>query len=317
VIKKVLICGASGFIGRNLLEHLSKNPGLAVYGTYFNSYKSDPCPYLSKVDFTDRNASAQIVANGFDCVINAAAITDGSIAINNDPAKYIAGNVSINNNIIETVHANRVKQFIFLSCSILYPAHNLAPVKENEIDSSKIHPAYRYWAEVKIFFEEMCRFYSGIDSTDWTIIRHSNIYGPHDKFDPNKGHVFAATVAKITDKKNNIVAVSGNGFEKRDFLHVFDLAKAIELAITVPLSKYEILNIGSGTLISIRELVEKIKNISGQNIPIIYDGSKPTTDTSIALDTTKAEKILGWNPDIDIDEGIRQTINWHKKRSGE
>lgn len=314
--KKILVCGASGFIGRNLFETLSAKPGLEVYGTYLQnmaSHQLKPHNHLQKADLTDK-ALAKMVTKNMDVVINTAAITDGSGSIAYSPAKYIADNIRINTNLIESSYENKVPHFIFLSCSIVYPAKNCVPVKETGVDISKIHPKYFMGARIKIFAEDMCRFFAELGDTRFTIVRHSNIYGPHDKFDTTRGHVFAATMAKVmaTDK----VVVWGNGSEKRDLLHVSDLVKAFESVIDREPNIYDVFNIGSGQSVTVGELVSKINSISSMNLPIQYDTSRPTIDTNIILDITKAKDVLGWHPQVDLDSGIWQTIDWYLKNKG-
>lgn len=307
--KRVLICGASGFIGRNAFEYLSQRPDLDVYGTYLNRRFLES-EKLLKADLTDPEW-AKTVTRDIDVVINAAAVTDGSGAVAADPGKYVADNNRINTNLIESAHQNGVSNFILLSCSILYPEKNTAPVKEGPVDLSKIHPKYFMFAQLKVFAEDMCKFYSGLGKTRFTVIRHSNIYGPYDKFGP-RGHVFAGTVAKVMSPENERVVVWGDGHEVRDLLHVSDLVRFFEVTINYG-NRYDVFNAGSGCSVSVKELVEKINSISGRNLPIHYDLSKSSIDTNIILDTAKAKEILGWQPEIDIDKGIRQTIDWYLK----
>lgn len=306
--KKVLVCGASGFIGRNLFEALSKRLDLDVYGTYL-SREFLKSRKLIKTDLTNKEW-ARTVTRGMDIVINTAAITDGSGAVTANPIKYIADNNRINTNIIESVHENGVSNFVLLSCSILYPEKNASPVKEGPVDLSKIHPKYFMFAQLKVFAEDMCKFYSELGKTRFTVVRHSNIYGPYDKFSV-RGHVFAATVAKIMSPKNERVVVWGDGHESRDLLHVYDLVRFFEMILNYG-NRYDVFNVGSGCSISIKELVDKINLISGKNLPVHYETTKPVIDTNIVLDITKTWEILGWQPKIDIDEGIRQTIEWYK-----
>jgi GDP-L-fucose synthase len=311
-MKKVLICGASGFIGRNLFETLSQRPDLDVYGTY-NTKRFSKSRKLYKVDLTDKE-SAMTVARNMDVVINASAVTDGSGAIKSNPNRYIADNIRINTNIIESAADNKVNHFIFLSCSIIYPACSNGLTGENDVNISMVHPAYWMSARIKIFCEDMCRNFANVSNCRFTIIRHSNNYGPFDKFDTKKGHFFSATVEKIMNPKDKHVIVWGDGLEVRDLLHVYDLVGFIEQAIRSN-TKYQcdVFNVGSGDLLSIKSLVEKINKLSGKNLPIYYDTSKLSIDTKIALDTVRAKYFFNWQPTIDIDSGIRHTIDWYIK----
>ena len=314
-MKKLLICGASGFIGRNLFEHLSKRSDLDVYGTYLTRRFQESAK-LIRADLTDREW-ARTVTRGMDFVINAAAVTDGSGAVASDPDKYITDNIRINMNLIESAHTNYVSHFTFLSCSVVYPANNAELVKEVDVDVNKIHPKYTGAKLVKLHGEDLCNFYASLGRTRYTVVRHSNVYGPYDKFDSARGHVFAATVTKImTAADNETVIIWGEGREKRDFLHVSDLIRFFELILNHG-NRYDVLNAGSGKTLTVRELVNKINLISGRNLPIRYEASRPSIDTDIILDTTKAREALDWQPDVDIDEGIRQTIDWYLKNKGE
>lgn len=186
-MKKILVCGASGFIGRNIFEALSKKLDSKVYGTYFNSQVPEN-EDLDWIDLTNKKYVLE-ATRGMDVIIHAAAVTDGSAAVNLDPAGYIADNIRINTNIAEAAYKNKISHLIFMSCSVMYP-HSSKPLKESEADLSKIHPRYFMGARLKVFAENLCKFYAGLGETRFTIIRHSNIYGPYDKYDLNKSHVF-------------------------------------------------------------------------------------------------------------------------------
>jgi len=116
---------------------------------------------------------------------------------------------------------------------------------------------------------------------------------------------------------NDRVIVWGDGHERRDFLHVFDLVSFIEMAIEHKIDGSSVFNVGSGYSLSVRELVEKMRSLASKSLPIHYDLTKQSIDTNIILDTTRAREILGWQPQIGIDEGIQQTINWYQKTAKE
>lgn len=318
--KKVLICGASGFIGRNIFERLSKREDFDVYGTYLNnqSFSGSPLTPNSKlwrVDFTDRNSAIKLTA-GFDCIIHAAALTYGLGAVKTDPVTYIAHNIVMNTNIAEAMRINNIPHLIFMSCSVVY-ANSPQPQTEEEVDLDFVHPQYFMGARIKISMEDLCNFYSRHCNSRFTMIRHSNIYGPYDKFDLEKGHVFAATIKKVVSAKDNgEIVIWGKGKEKRDFLYVSDLVDFIEIIVSGKFiigeftPQFNVLNVGSETGISVSELVEKIVKISGKNIKIRYDPSKPSLRNCIILDCKKAWEMTGWQPKVDLDQGIRQTIDW-------
>jgi len=315
VKKRVLVCGASGFIGRNIFEALSKNSSLDVYGTCFRNKFSDN-PRLIEVDLR-KSKNVNEVTRGMDVVIHAAALTDGLGAVMADPDQYIADNIVMNTLIADAVRSNKVSHLVSMGCSVVYPSGPKRH-KEGETDLSLIHPQYFMGARIKINMEDLCQFYSRSSSTRFTMIRHSNIYGPYDKFNLQKGHVFAATIKKVLSAKDgDDIIVWGEGKEKRDLLYISDLVDFVETAITKNFEpKYSIFNVSSGIAISVSDLVKKIIKISGKNLSIRYDPSRPSLGNQIVLDWQKAYNAFDWQPKVDLNQGIRQTIDWYLKNQG-
>ncbi len=309
--KKVLVCGASGFIGRNLFERLSNRRDLEVYGTYLHNEalnKIKPDPRLWRVDLTDRYHT-HVVTQGFDYIINTAAMTDGSGAIALNPAGYIADNIRINSNLIEAAYINQIQHLVFLSCTVMYPSSN-RPLKEEEYDLNKVHPKYFMGARMKVFSEDLCRFYAGLGKTKYTAARHTNIYGPYDKFDLKRGHVLAATIEKVMQAEKEIT-VWGTGIETRDFLYIDDLINFIEKTIERQKSNFEIFNVGCGKTYSVNELVEKIVSCSGKKVRIVHDLEKSSIETRMNIDIEKAQGLLDWKSEIGLLEGLNKTVEWY------
>tara|TARA_B110000008_G_C16619323_1_gene423813 strand:- start:157 stop:627 length:471 start_codon:yes stop_codon:yes gene_type:complete len=150
-----------------------------------------------------------------------------------------------------------------------------------------------------------------LSDTKFTIIRHSNIYGPHDKYDLDKSHVFGATITKVM-RATDTLEVWGSGKEIRDFLYADDLVDFIKTAIRKQKSQYEIYNCGSGEPITVKELCEKIIKLSGKDIKIQFNKAKPTIPFNMFLNTAKAKKELGWSPKTKIDNGVIKTLKWWK-----
>lgn len=311
---KILVCGSTGFIGRNIVEAFAGNDGFEVYGTYLRSEPlNNPKIKMIKADFTDKNDVNNAI-KGKDIIIQAAATTSGAKDIINKPYYHVTDNTVMNALIFRAAYEYKVSQFIFFSCTIMYQS-NEKPLKETDFDANKEpYPNYFGGAWMKVYNEKMCEFYSRIGETNFTVIRHSNIYGPYDKYDLEKSHVFGATVTKVmTAKEEGKITVWGEGKEERDLLYVSDLVNFVKLAIYKQKNKFELFNVGYGSSISVSNLVKKIIEHSGKKIDIEYDLTKPTIKTKLCLDTTKAKRILGWSPKISLDEGIKKTISWYKK----
>src|SRR6185312_12415122 len=195
------------------------------------------------------------------------------------------------------------------SCTVMYNSSETA-LKESDFDANKnLHPRYFGVGNTKLYVEKMCEFYAGISETKFTAIRHSNIYGAHDKFDLERSHVFGATVTKVMTAKDSFT-VWGTGEEERDLLHVDDLTRFVELTIKKQPEKYRLYNCGAGNAVSIKDLVAKMVKTSGKKLEIKHDLSQPTIKTSLFLDCGLAKKELGWEPKVKLDDGIKSTLEW-------
>lgn len=311
--RKILICGSTGFIGRNIAESFSENDDFEVYGTYLTSKPFDTHRItMVKSDLTKSDDVDNIIKD-MDIIIQAAATTSGVKDVVTQPCIHVTDNAIMNSLIFRSAFENKVSHVIFFSCTVMYQSSD-KPVKEADFDpSQEIYPDYFAGAWTKVYNEKMCEFYSRTGSAKYTVIRHSNIYGPYDKFDLERSHVFGATLTKAmkADEGSKII-VWGSGEEERDLLYVSDLVDFVKLVIDGQNSKFELFNAGYGTSISIKELVKKVVIHSGKNISIEYDTTKPTVKTKICLDATKAKNILGWVPKVTLDEGIEKTLKWYK-----
>lgn len=312
--KKVLICGATGFIGRNIAESLVKNDDYEVYGTCLTSKPLDnPGIKMVRADLTNKDDVHRVVKEK-DIIIQAAATTSGIKDIVTTPYFHVTDNAVMNSLIFRSAHEHKVSQVVFFSCTNMYQSKD-TPVKETDFDANQeMYPSYFGIGWTKVYIEKMCEFYSRIGHTKYTVIRHSNIYGPYDKFDLEKSHVFGATMTKVmTAKDKGKIIVWGSGEEERDLLYISDLVDLVKLAIERQNSKFKLYNAGYGSSISVRDLVKKIITCSGKNIGIEYDLSKPSIKTKLCLDATKAKNSFGWSPNVSLDEGIRKTMEWYGK----
>lgn len=314
--KKVLICGATGFIGRNIAEKLSNRDDFELYGTYFRSEPlNDAGIKMLKADLTDKDDVNRVV-EGKDIIIQAAATTSGASEIVNKPCIHVTDNAVMNSLILRSAYEHKVSHVVFFSCTIMYQSGD-KPVKEADFDANlEIYPGYFGAAWTKVYIEKLCEFYSRIGNAKYTVIRHSNVYGPYDKFDLERSHVFGATVAKVMTANDGKISVWGSGEEERDLLYVSDLVNFVRLAIDRQKQKFGLYNAGSGNSISVGDLVKKIIGHSGRDLNIQYDTGKPSIKTKLCLDSTKARDELGWAPEVSLDEGIQKTFRWYMEKYG-
>tara|TARA_B100001013_G_scaffold329039_1_gene243128 strand:+ start:120 stop:1097 length:978 start_codon:yes stop_codon:yes gene_type:complete len=319
--KKVLICGATGFIGRNLLERFKDNEKYEVTALHHKRpipkmYTNGKVGKKNNVHWTRANLTkaedVKKIMKGIDIVLQYAATTTGAADIVSKPYIHVTDNAVMNSLLLREAFENKVKHFIIPSCSIMYQSSNKL-VKETDLnESEEINPKYFGAGWMKVYLEKTCDFYSRFHRTKHTVLRQTNIYGPHDKYDLQKGHVFGSTIVKVMKAKKTVL-VWGSGEEERDLLHVDDLVDCIEAAIKNQNTHYELVNVGLGQSTSISKLVKKVIDASGKNLSINYDNSKPTIKTKLGVDITKAKKLFNWTPKVSLDEGIVKTLNWYKK----
>jgi len=309
-MKRILITGASGFIGRNLFERLSERSDFEVWGTY-NTRKFSDSPRLIKADLTQKE-TVKDITKGFDVMIHAASVTSGAKDIRERPYIHVTDSMIMNTLLLEACYTNAIPQGVFLSCTILYPMNREQPVKEEDFDHSQIHPIYLGGAMMKVALETLTKFYTNLKKTKFTVVRHSNMYGPHDKYDLEKSHMFGANVTKVmTAPEGGTITVWGEGREKRDLLYIADLVDFVELVIDKQNWDHEIFNVGLSEAYPVRDVIAKIVEASGKNIKLEFDSSKPTLPVSVSLDISKAKSIVGWVPKITLGEGIKKTLAWY------
>ena len=304
---RILICGATGFIGRNLVEHFAARPDCTVTAV---AHKRPPfdCPGVTWVqaDLRDSAAVDRVIA-GADIVIQAAATTSGAKDITTKPFIHVTDNAVMNSLLLRSAYEHAVKQFVFFSCTVMYPSSD-TPVREEDF-TGEITDKYFGVGWTKAYVEKMCAFYAGLGRTRHTVIRHSNIYGPYDKFDLETSHVFGATVTK-TMLADDRLEIWGAGEELRDLLHVDDLVGFVDAALARQEAPFGLYNVGSSWGVSIRSLVERVMEASGKTLRVEHNLARPTIPFNLVLDCTRAREALGWTPKIGLDDGIARTIAW-------
>lgn len=311
---KILVLGATGFVGRNVAEYFAAK-GHEIIGVSHNR----ECPviyntkWLVNFDLCSPDRVQEIFSHvrDIDVLIQCAAATSGCKDTLEDPAMHIPANAVMNSYIFKEATKAGVKHVVFPSCSVMYQSSD-TPLKETDFDANTpLNPAYLGFASTKLYCEKLCQFYANISDTKFTAMRNSNFYGAYDKYDPDHSHVFGATVAKVM-KSDDKVTVWGSGKEKRDFLHIDNFCSFVEAAINNQKDKYALYNVGSGIALSINDLVQALVNHSGKQLTIEHDVTKPTIPTSLCLDTTKAKEELGWEPSVGLFEGIQKTLAWYR-----
>tara|TARA_X000000950_G_scaffold288195_1_gene403820 strand:+ start:1141 stop:2094 length:954 start_codon:yes stop_codon:yes gene_type:complete len=311
--KKILICGGTGFIGQNLLINFSKQRKYKVYAT-FNKKKKLKIKNINwiKADLTNKKDVNNAIKNK-NIVVQAAATTSGSKDIVNSPEIHVTDNAIMNSLIINSCNKFNIDHFIFFSCTVMYP-HSRKYLKEKSVNKlDMISDKYFGVGNTKVYIEKVCEFFSKIGKTKFTCIRHSNIYGQHDKFDLNKGHFFASNLLKIHENKNGRIKIWGKGNEMRDMLHVDDLINFVNTVINLQNDNFKLYNCTYGKSYKILEIIKRMIKLSGKKIEIQHDLSKPSIPINILVNSIKANKEINWKPKINLDKGIKKTIKWMKE----
>jgi nucleoside-diphosphate-sugar epimerase len=310
--RTVVICGATGFIGRNCVERFAASTEYRVRAIYNHRPPYD-CPGVEWVqaDLTLAREAARALA-GADIVIQAAATTSGAGDIVKRPHMHITDTAIIHSQILRAALDKGVRHLMTFSCSIMYESRE-EPHDETSFDANApITPRYFGGAWNKIYFEKMGEFFASLGSMKVSVIRHTNVYGPHDKFDLERSHVFGATVTKALTEAERIV-VWGDGSEARDLIHVDDLVDLVQAMIDRQEASFDLVCAGAGEAVRIGDLVRLIVGASGRKLAIEFDTTKPSIPTSITLGHAKATQEYGWAPRIGLEEGIRRTVTWWRE----
>lgn len=304
---KIIICGATGFIGSNLLKHFDngQNEIFAIYNNRPPIKKSSKNINWFKADLRLPDSILPIIQNT-DLFLQFAATTSGSKDITSKPYIHVTDNAVINSYLLRACFENKVGHFIFPSCTVMLQSKENQ--KEIDWDENKsINKNYFGVGNTKVYIEKMCKFYSNL-GLKTTVIRQSNVYGPNDKFDLEKSHVLSATIKKVKMASNGEeLEVWGSGKARRDFLYIDDLIDFIEKVVKNQKDKFDIFNCGMGYSISINELVEMIIKISGKNLRINNNLDKPDIPTALSLNCEKAFKKVQWEIKTDLHTGLNKT----------
>lgn len=309
----VVILGATGFIGRNLALTFCNNLEYSVTLIHHKSprYKIKNANWI-KADLRNIKDVQRAIKES-DIVIQAAATTSGASDIVNTPEIHVTDNAVMNSLILRESYHKKVRHVIFFSCTTMYSSNSTKKQKEEDYDSNiQVYPSYFGVAATKLYIEKLCEFYSSISETKFTVIRHTNVYGPWDKYDLQRSHVLGATITKVM-LANDSINIWGDGSEIRDLLYVDDLVDLVKKSIDNQKCKHLLINAGTDQGISVANLARMVIEESEKNLDITFDNSKPTLKFSFIADSSKASKELGWQSNTPLRLGIQKSINWWKQ----
>lgn len=297
---KIYVAGHKGMLGSAIVRNLEGQG-------YWNIVKRTS----QELDLTNQHNVADFFSTEKPEYVFLSAAKVGGINANiKFPVEFLLHNMQIQNNVIEQSFLNGVRKFIFLGSSCIYPKSCAQPMREEDMLTGLLEPTNEGYALAKIVGIKLLKYYREQYGFDGISLMPSNLYGPNDSFDLEHSHVLSALVKKFCDAKlcnASSVTIWGNGEAKREFMHVDDAA----IACIYMANKYddaEIINIGVGKDISIKELANLIASLVGYDREIIWDESKPNGMLRKCMDVTKMHE-MGFAPSISLEDGIKEMIS--------
>ncbi len=298
---RIYVAGHRGMVGSAVVRRL-KTDG-------FNNILVRP---RSELDLFNRSTvRAFFDEERPEIVVDAAAKVGGIAANNEQPAEFLLQNVTIQNNIVEAAADFGTSKLLFLGSSCIYPKFAPQPISESALLTGALEPTNEAYALAKIAGIKLCQAYAREYGKSFISAMPTNLYGPNDNFDLHSSHVLPALIRKVHEAKSRgdqTVVVWGTGKPRREFLHVDDLADAC-LFLLERYDSPEIINIGYGQDVTIRELADTVCEILRFEGELVFDSSKPDGTPRKLLDMEKLFA-LGWRPKIPLREGIRDAYHW-------
>lgn len=296
---KIYIAGATGLVGSAITHKL--------YETGYSNI------ITNRIELTNYDTVLNFfITNKFDYIFLCAAKVGGILANNTYPVDFLETNLRIQLNVIKAAHEINVKKLLFLGSSCIYPNNFLNPISEKDLLNGPLESTNSAYAIAKITGIELIKAYNKQYGLNGICPMPCNLFGPGDNFDLNSSHVLPALIKKFHEAKiNNSPSVTcwGDGSPKREFLYSEDLAEAC-IFLMQNYNSTEIINVGTGEDISIKELVNLIKNIVRYSGEIIWDISKPNGTMRKVLNCSKINN-LGWKYKTSLKEGISKVYDWY------
>lgn len=306
---KIYVAGHRGLVGSALMRQLDAQ-----------GYVNVVTRTHAELDLTNQSAVADFFAQEKPEYVFLAAAKVGGIHANNTyPAEFIHENLAIQTNVIHQSYLNNVKRLLFLGSSCIYPKNCPQPIKEEYLLTGPLEPTNRPYALAKIAGIEMCWSYNRQYGTQYLSVMPTNLYGPGDNYHLENSHVIPALIRKFHEAKirnDAIVTVWGTGLPKREFLYSDDMAEACVFLMNLADQEYKpllaldrndglppLLNLGSGTDLSIAELAKHIRVVVGYTGDIAYDLAKPDGTMQKLMDIDLMKR-LGWQATTDMKTGL-------------
>ncbi|MFA6127037.1 MAG: GDP-L-fucose synthase [Bacteroidales bacterium] len=299
---KILLTGSAGMVGKNISDLKPKNVEILE-------------PTIKELDLLDfGKVNDYVLKTKPEIIIHAAGIVGGIQANIKHPLKFLRENTIMGHNIIWAAALNSVRFFINLGSSCMYPKNINEPLKENMILTGELEPTNEGYAIAKIFTQRLCSYINRENhSSNFKTLVPCNLYGKHDKFDDEWGHMIPSVIRKLLQAKINndeSVKIWGDGTARREYMYASDFAGCIWYIIDHLDDIPELINVGLGYDYSINEYYEIIAKVVGFNGQFTHDLSKPSGMKRKLVDIDKLSKI-GWEPSYTIEQGLKETFKFY------
>jgi GDP-L-fucose synthase len=305
---KIFVAGHRGMVGSAVVRALEKKTGTTVL-----------TQTRQQLDLTDPVAVDRWFAKEKpEQVVDAAARVGGILENSRKPVEFLLDNLRIQNNVMESAFRHGCKKFLFLGSSCIYPKHAPQPIPEDSLLTGPLEPTNDAYALAKITGIRLAQAYRDEYGKSAISAMPTNLYGPGDNFDPETSHALPGMITKFHRAKQRgekEVVLWGTGSPRREWLHVDDLAAGL-LVLLEMYDGREIVNVGVGEDLTIRDLAEKVKQAVGFAGAIRWDSGKPDGTPRKLLDVARIRK-LGWQATIPVEQGIASTYAWFLQNAPE
>ena len=313
--KKIYIAGHRGMVGKSLVRFLKKK--LIKKLILIDRKKLNLLNYNKVDNFIKKKRP--------DIIINCAGRVGGILANSSFPTEFLNKKILIQLNLINSAYKNKIKHFINLGSSCIYPKNSKQPIKENYLLTSELEKTNEAYALAKIVGLKACEFYNKQYGTSYFTLMPCNLYGPNDNFNAKNSHFIPALIKKFNDRSNkkNFVEIWGSGSPKREVMHVDDLASAIIFILDKKIRKNRnflrilksnsVINVGSGQEFNIKKFAQIIKNLSFSSKKLKFNKKFPDGTKRKILDISILRK-LKWKSKISLNNGLKETIDWYKEQ---
>ncbi len=302
---KIFVAGHRGLVGATIVRRLREQGFTSVVGRTHD-----------ELDLTRQEPVEAFFAQEKPDYVFLAAATVGGIHANSTyPAEFAYSNFQIQCNVVHSAYMNNVKKLCFLGSSCIYPKYALQPMREDFLLTGELEPTNKAYAIAKIGGIIMCQSYNRQYGTTFISAMPTNLYGPGDTYHPEDSHVLPALIRRFHEAKEanaEAVTIWGTGNPRREFLYVDDLADACIMLMNT-YDGDEIVNVGSGVEVTIRELAHTVKEVVGFEGVVRFDPTKPDGTPRKLLDCSKIHA-MGWNHQVELHEGLARSYDDFRAR---